>query len=286
MNIYEVKVLARELAQEHWGMKLNIPVVENGRLTRSLGLFYYDYDQNDRKKIIPLRIEIAKRLLKNYERETIVGVLKHELCHWALGVQGKPFNDGHPVFENELKRVGASSTFTIQLAGTIYTVLCSKCKKQRQSGDSKGRLNKFVDGKRKSSRYTSGCCSAKMVWGPTFQIGDPNVGIDNTLPRSEQSRLRRQAASAAMSSARQIAPPSLTPPTRSLIVVSAKLNEILIPGARGVSNKQMIPAIMKAIDLNNKDLLHELKLQYPDVFEGSCKYLNKTYKSQFEILVG
>lgn len=104
-------------------------------------------------------MDLAKRLFENYDEETIEGVIKHELCHWALCKQGKPFDDGHPVFEAELVRVGAPSTKQITFKGKLYTAGCKKCQKEVVSRKSRGRLNKYLTG-----GYTSRCCRSPIVY--------------------------------------------------------------------------------------------------------------------------
>lgn len=269
MNINKAQQLAKEYAMEYWGMRLNVPVLENNRLTRSLGRMCWQRN-NYLNKYTPLKIDLSGRLLRNYSDETIISVIKHELCHWALLVQEKPFSDGHPVFERELQRVGASSSFTIQEAGNLHTVICKKCKKQAAKNESKNRLKKYI-----LRSYTSRCCGSTLEWGPTIFIEDRNGEADNTQTRAVQ-RAQRQAAMSAATTIR-------TEPKQD--IKNSKLDDILIPGPRGVTNKQMIPAIKKAIDLNSKELIIELKNQYQSVLEGSYKYLGKAYQERYDSLV-
>lgn len=273
MNIYQAEKLAKEYAMEYWGLKLNVPIVENNRLTRSLGRMCWRRN-NLLRKYTPLKIDLAGRLLRNYSDETIISVIKHELCHWALLVLEKPFSDGHPVFEKELQRIGASSSFTIQQAGNLHTVVCKGCKKEAVKNESRNRLKKYV-----VKGYTSRCCGERLEWGPTVYIEDRNGEADNSQPRRIQREQRQAAMSAAIASARVLEQPTVTATVSSL-------NEILIPGPRGVTNKQMIPAIKKAIDLNNKELIVELRNQYQSVLEGSYKYLGKTYQEKYDRLMG
>lgn len=271
MNVNDLTKLAKEFAMEYWGMEFNVPIIINNRLRNSLGRMCFNLERLT-GKIIPTKLEMAGITLSNYNNNTIIGILKHELCHWALAMQGKPFNDGHPVFEKELQRIGAPSTNTIQSAGTVYTVCCSSCKKQIAESMSEGRLKKYVYGA-KRKEFKSACCEAKIEWGPTKYIEDTNDKADNTQPREVQ-RAQRIAAMTVASTSTLEKPEIIT-----------NLDEILVPGPRGVTNKQMIPAIKKAIDLENKELINELKTQFPSVFESSYKYLNKMYKSKYEILM-
>ncbi|MNJ01989.1 hypothetical protein D3C73_1617880 [compost metagenome] len=56
---------------------------------------------------------------------------------------------------------------------------------------------------------------------------------------------------------------------------------IIVPGKRGVTNAQMIPAIEQAVKDNNKEHLIELQKQYPVVFESSRKYIKKSLSFRF-----
>lgn len=54
------------------------------------------------------------------------------------------------------------------------------------------------------------------------------------------------------------------------------INRLVIPGNKGVTNKQMIPAIKENIE--NEDNLRLLYAQYPKAFKGSTKYISKKMK--------
>jgi len=54
-----------------------------------------------------------------------------------------------------------------------------------------------------------------------------------------------------------------------------KIEDIIEIGKRGVSNFQMLPAMRKFIAEGSIEKLQLLKTCYPDVFEGSIRYLKK-----------
>ena len=279
MNLVILNNAARDLARKYWGLELNVPVKENGRLRVALGRAVFTVNRLT-GVLTPKHIELSTNLLTNYPDEIIIDVLKHELCHWALAVQGKPNNDGHPVFENELKRIGAHSTHTIKPTGDLYTVECSKCGDIVAKNHSKRKLNKYVEGTGRRV-YSTNCCGAKIVWGQFIRVECNNQVSEITM----QDTL---AIKGNGSNIVQQVPTTKTPVSTSTVGLLEKvsLEEILIPGPRGITNKQMIPAIIKALDLNKPELIKELRNQYPEVFEGSYKYLNKTYKSKYETLMG
>lgn len=127
MNIkhYELVECANNFLKENYDMELTVPIKFNTRLKSVFGRYKY-------KKLIgeisPVVIEMSTNFLVHSPREQIIDVLKHELVHYALSVKGKPFADGHPVFENELKRLGVCSTHTYSYVGEVHKYECSNCK--------------------------------------------------------------------------------------------------------------------------------------------------------------
>ena len=91
MDLLEIQNLCRKYAKEFWGLELDVPVLINSRMRSSLGFVKFQHHR-------PISIEFSKRLIDNYSDQTIDGVIRHELCHWALAKLGKPFKDGHPVW--------------------------------------------------------------------------------------------------------------------------------------------------------------------------------------------
>lgn len=124
MNIshVEMRQIANSFLNENYGLQLEVPINFNARLKRCFGRMVY----NARTKE-PLRIELAIDLIANHPKEQIIDVLKHELVHYALLVLKRPFKDGHPYFESELKRLGVSPTETIEYLGEMYKYICLDC---------------------------------------------------------------------------------------------------------------------------------------------------------------
>jgi SprT-like protein len=145
----KLQALANKLSQHFWRQDCAIPVVWNGRLTKAMGRFLFSPQS---KKPLPLRIEMSKHAAQFINREIFIAVLLHELCHYHLFIQGQPFDDHHPLFEKELRRVGAISTNTVQIPQKGFQLMCSKCKKKI------GTRKRF-----NTARYLSGCCKAKVL---------------------------------------------------------------------------------------------------------------------------
>lgn len=141
--------LANTLSQRFWQKDCSIPVAWNGRLRTAMGRFLYSPQG---KKNLPLRIEMSKHAAQFLTQDLFSAVLLHELCHYHLFIQGQPCNDHHPVFEKELRRVGAISTNTVQIPQKGFQLSCSQC---RKSIGTRTRIN--------TARYLSACCKAKIV---------------------------------------------------------------------------------------------------------------------------
>lgn len=104
---------ADKFLAENYGMKLLVPLKLNGRLRTTCGRFVYTQYRNGSKPSVPKVVDLNKFFVKNNEPTVVLDVLRHELIHYALFMQGKPHSDGHHVFENELKRLGVVSQRTI-----------------------------------------------------------------------------------------------------------------------------------------------------------------------------
>ena len=60
---------------------------------------------------------------------------------------------------------------------------------------------------------------------------------------------------------------------------------LVVAGKKGVTNAQMIPALRKFIEANDKESLSTLKEQFEAVYISSFKYLSKDQKVKHEALV-
>ncbi|UUV46318.1 SprT family protein [Bacillus phage vB_BanS-Thrax2] len=116
---------ANEFLMKNYGMRLTVPLKLNGRLSKTLGWFIYKKKANK-----PVAVHLNKKFVQNNDEDIILNVLRHELVHYALFMQGKPHGDGQTYFENELKRKGIVSQstinqYTVNSVKQIYK--CLKC---------------------------------------------------------------------------------------------------------------------------------------------------------------
>lgn len=140
-------IYAKDFLQANFNLKLTVPIQTNNRLRSTLGRFVVTRSGK------PLRIELSARLLNYGTDDVILGVLRHELLHYAFFVQGKNYQDGDPVFEEELKRYRAPSTRTLKV-GKYYQYRCIQC---NQTGETN--VKRIV---KKPDEYRSNCCHSPI----------------------------------------------------------------------------------------------------------------------------
>lgn len=270
-TVHQMKTVADELSLKYWGQRFPEEIRINGRLTRSLGRCHFRRNNNT-GEITPSRIELAGRLVSgNYSEQTIMSVLKHELCHWFLAYQEKPFRDGDPVFEAEIKRIGAHSTGIIEVSGQVYIAACSKCKKSSYSSNTKSKVMKYVRGS-----YSSGCCRAKLVYEEKY-IEDQNdsgsfedisiASIEKDFVLRIPSKKPYRKDESKVSSLNQVE------------VLKKENKTLIVPGKKGVTNAQMIPAMKNYLKVGDFHSLQKLKEKYPEIYDSSSKYLPKKYQA-------
>lgn len=103
---------ANEFLKEHFNLSLEIPICYNGRLKNTLGQLVISPVTNRAMKIEVSKKEvIAAFLMKDFS--TIEDVLRHELCHYALFLMDKPFQDGDKYFEDTLIKTNAPSSYAV-----------------------------------------------------------------------------------------------------------------------------------------------------------------------------
>lgn len=147
IELKQLERYANQFLQENYNLELRIPLTINGRLTRSMGRYVYGYNGT------PKRIELAKFLLQYAHEVIIYSVLRHELIHYAMHILGKPSDDGHPEFENELSRHSALSTEMV-LVGKYYQLKCDICNNKTVT-QKKSIINNL-------HKYKTSCCNSTL----------------------------------------------------------------------------------------------------------------------------
>ena len=223
---------------------MDIPVEINGRLLRALGNFHFKYGGQ------PIKICIAKRLLTgDYKMETILSVIKHELCHYHLFRNNKEFRDFTPTFDKEALKIGASLSNQIKTSGYIKVGYCSKC-------------NKLVinNAKPKHLRhnYISACCKTEIYFKTEYKEDKTQV-ILNNLDKEFINKIHKKES----------------PNTIKKTIKNINITDIVKPGKRGVTRAQVHPAVEQAVDEHSIEKLILIKQTYPEYFKQVCIYINK-----------
>lgn len=148
MATEELTEIATKFLRDNFHMVLAIPIVRNNRLRVRMGCFYATTDD------IPDSIEIAGFVIEHGTREVVLDTLYHECVHYALCSRGDPYDDGHPVFEAELRRLGISSTESNRV-GMFIKYNCAGCGVATETGNM--RVLRYPQG------YRSGCCGGELI---------------------------------------------------------------------------------------------------------------------------
>lgn len=173
---YLIKVMD-DFTTRNYGVRMNIPVEWSGRLTARWGYFrvqkmtregYYEGKKYQTGQLIDgtMKIVLSKQLMKAKNKSVVIQIAKHEALHYALCVLGKPFSDGHPVFEGELKKHGLISNYAtteeknktlgkIGVTSRKWVWVCGKCNKIMLA---RGKTRKDY-----SRGYHSSCCKHSLV---------------------------------------------------------------------------------------------------------------------------
>jgi SprT-like protein len=129
MNIRHYELVAEAqsfLSKNYSGMTLTIPIEFNTRTKNRFGGFFHERIGS---KIRPVKIDVSVDFIRTHPREHILDVFRHELVHYACVVLEKPHRDGEDFFENELKRLGVSSTRVYKALGDFHRYECKNCSK-------------------------------------------------------------------------------------------------------------------------------------------------------------
>lgn len=113
-------------------LDFSLPIVINGRLTKTLGRCIY---QRVYGKVAPIRLEFSRQFLETATPHSIDEVIKHECAH-AIACIKTGENQGHNnYFKNVCLQIGTTNyTTSTSVERTVsdnkiykYTVICKKC---------------------------------------------------------------------------------------------------------------------------------------------------------------
>ncbi|WP_017186884.1 SprT family protein [Alkalibacillus haloalkaliphilus] len=145
MEQFELQQLTDQLSREYFDKPYKHHVCFNKRLRTTGGRY------------IPARqtIEINPKYLQELGIEELVGILKHELCHYHLHIEGKPYNHRSKEFKELLQKTGSPrycERLPSEKSKETYQYRCEKC------GLTFNRKRRI-----QTSRYRCGKCKGKIV---------------------------------------------------------------------------------------------------------------------------
>lgn len=149
MDDKELQLLVEKLSIKHFEKPFLHKAFFNNRL-RTTGGRYMLKSHN---------IEINKKYLEQLGKEELLGIIKHELCHYHLHLEGKGYKHRDEEFKLLLQKVKAPR-FCKSLpeqpekkrSGIIHTYICSNC---HQIYRRKKAIN--------VSKYVCGKCKGKLL---------------------------------------------------------------------------------------------------------------------------
>lgn len=143
----ELQQLVEDLSLQYFQKHFKHKATFNNRL-RTTGGRYLLKSHN---------IEINPKYLVEYGIETMEGIIKHELCHYHLHIEGKGYQHKDHDFKQLLKKVGAPRFCqvlpSIQQKQSYLIYKCEKCDKMYKR---KRRIN--------VRKYVCGSCRGKLKY--------------------------------------------------------------------------------------------------------------------------
>ncbi|SFB38975.1 SprT-like protein [Lentibacillus halodurans] len=120
MDEKELNELVQKLSIKFFGKRFDDQVKYNHRLRTTGGRY------------IPAKrtIELNPKFVLEFEDEEVIGILKHELCHYHLHIEGKGYKHGDRDFKNLLKETGSPrhcSPLPSSEKRFKYTYECKNC---------------------------------------------------------------------------------------------------------------------------------------------------------------
>ncbi|GEK33214.1 SprT family protein [Kurthia sibirica] len=97
-------------------------------------------------------IDINRAHYNHFGMEELIGIIKHELCHYHLHIEGKGYRHSDKDFKELLKRSGSPRHCSSLQTVTYYRYECEKCHLIYQR---KRKVN--------TEKYSCGKCSGRIL---------------------------------------------------------------------------------------------------------------------------
>jgi predicted SprT family Zn-dependent metalloprotease len=299
LSLVQIKAKCVEFSNKYWGYEFKLPVELSSRMTHALGYYQYKKERSA-NKITPMRVKFAERLMNgNYSEATIDSVIKHELAHWALSLQGVPFSDGDWIFKNECRKIGASLTGTIDHSGSGYCMVCEHCGRVIVMKDTYQQILKYING-----NYKSKCCKSSLKYVGYRSYEDTNaerLGLPGSKPQPKTNPTPIPTSIPTSRPVTKVANQAKAPKPKERTIAafidnflgdidshyttSVNISTIIKPGTK-VTNKLMIELMKQFIAAKEADKLKVLRKHHQDIFDRSIFYLHVGLKNELKSLIG
>jgi SprT-like protein len=145
-NHKELDWIGNQLSLAYFGRPCKVPIEWDKAVKQVAGFFAFGERSNK-----PIRIVQSVWQYNQFGARHVIGTLKHELAHYHLFIQGKPFRDHDELFKQECRRIGAPLYALAMQEG--FETSCSIC------GTSTGLE------KKQRNRLVSRCCKKPLFYG-------------------------------------------------------------------------------------------------------------------------
>ncbi|MCQ6276963.1 SprT family protein [Bacillus sp. V3B] len=149
MNDQELQSLVEEISWKYFNKTFRHKAIFNRRL-KTTGGRYLLSNHN---------IEMNKKYFEQFGKDELVGIIKHELCHYHLHLEGKGYKHRDHDFKRLLHEVGAPrycsplpEAVEKRKSKRVLTYICSKCKWEYKR-------KKRID----TNRYVCGSCRGELI---------------------------------------------------------------------------------------------------------------------------
>ncbi|EIT87436.1 hypothetical protein A374_00640 [Fictibacillus macauensis ZFHKF-1] len=148
MEEQELQILVEEISLRYFQKPFKHKARFNSRLKTTGGRYL----------LRSHHIEINPKQLSVYGMEALIGIIKHELCHYHLHIEGKGYQHRDSSFKALLAKVGGprfcQSLPNVKRSSSSmqHTYICTQCQKQYTR---KRRMD--------VARYVCGICRGKLV---------------------------------------------------------------------------------------------------------------------------
>lgn len=120
-NDNELNWVGNQLSLLYFGRPCKVPIEWDKSLKNAAGYFLFE-----KRTHKPLKIVQSMWQYNQFGAQHVIGTLKHELAHYHLYIEGKPFQDEEEGFKQECQRIGAP-LFALAMQEGFHT-RCSHCK--------------------------------------------------------------------------------------------------------------------------------------------------------------